>query len=214
MDKLQIATKTRENVHQIFLTHIANKEEVAKLMSGLANSAGGSIWLGVKKNGKVLGVYPQNELLFIREATDLVCSPKIEYSSCEYKDHHKIVLEIQVKEAPFKPVLVTEVAGEKKAYIRSGSTTLLANKILLGVWKNRTKIHQCPEQLSEEEKLLLEIIKQAPEISLAQLYRKSTLKKNSIDKLLIQLILYGKVKINTTSEWITFSIVNSRKGIH
>ncbi len=59
-----------ENQTQAFLVDLSDPWNAAVIISSLANANGGSLWIGVKPNGKIVGVYPegiQQELIQLVE---------------------------------------------------------------------------------------------------------------------------------------------------
>ncbi|MFN6083455.1 MAG: helix-turn-helix domain-containing protein, partial [Fluviicola sp.] len=103
--------------------------------------------IGVKDNGKVVGVDPTEELHMIEAAADMYCSPKLEFNSRVWKEGMKLVLEISIEKAAEIPVMALDEEKRWRAYVRREDHTLLANKILLNVWKLQKSQQPKPEKI-------------------------------------------------------------------
>jgi hypothetical protein len=121
----------------------------------------------------------------------------------------RLILEIVVQPAEKKPVTALDEEGKWKVYVRRKDHTLLANKILLEVWKHQKRGISRPEKIGDEESALLTLIAEGGELTLSRIYRASTLKKSQIDRLLVVFICWGLVEmdINENGTFYRTSVV-------
>jgi len=198
----------REGEHQTqdFKFRVDDPKKIARTLAAFANTNGGRLLIGVKDNGKVVGVNPEEEFHVIQGAASLYCKPEVTIKTQIMQEKHKLVLEVTVDEVEHKPVKALDEDGNWKTYVRREDHTLLASKILVGVWKKLRNKTSTPQAFDEDEQLILNTIKEAGEITLSKLYRETKLKKSFIDKLLILFITWEVVDMNITPTGTFFSI--------
>ena len=112
MDRLQELAKRGESSNLEFKQSLP--KDLAKTICGMANASGGTILLGVKDDGTIVGFDTDNKTLAEIENLGKSCTPRV------HLDIKKLgeCLEIEVKESPGKPVVC------KSGYhIRRGALT-------------------------------------------------------------------------------------------
>lgn len=120
---------------QDFKFRVDDPKKIARTLVAFANTDGGRLLIGVKDNGKVTGIDPEEEFHIIDGAASLYCQPKISFTSKVWQEDHKLVLEIMVQPSALKPHKAKDDENRWRAYVRRDDHTLLANKILLGIWR-------------------------------------------------------------------------------
>jgi predicted HTH transcriptional regulator len=196
MDSIKSLIKQGEHQQQDFKFRIDDSKKIARTLAAFSNTDGGRLLIGVKDNGKITGVDPTEELHMIEAAAEMYCRPKVEFESRVWQEDMKLILEIIVRPAEQKPVLAPDEDGKWKVYVRRKDHTLLANKILLEVWKHQKRGSAKPEKFGEEETALLMLIANSEELTLSKIYRSSTLKKAQVDRLLVLLICWELVEMD------------------
>ncbi|WP_165851338.1 AlbA family DNA-binding domain-containing protein [Brumimicrobium aurantiacum] len=198
----------REGEHQTqdFKFRVDDAKKIARTLAAFANTDGGRLLIGVKDNGKVVGVNPEEEFHVIQGAATLYCKPELDVKTQIMQDEHKLVLEVTVAEVENKPIKALDDNGNWKTYVRREDHTLLASKILIGVWKKMRNKTSTPQTFDKDEQLILNTIKEAGSITLSKLYRSTQLKKSYIDKLLILFITWEVVQMKITPSGTFFSV--------
>ena len=205
MSTLQSYIREGEHQTQDFKFRVDDAKKIARTLAAFANTDGGRLLIGVKDNGKVVGVDPEEEFHIIQGAAELFCKPPIEFEKQVWQDEHKLVLEIIVSPSKIKPHKAKDEENKWRTYVRRADHTLLANKILVGVWKQERKPSFPPQKFTDDEQNLLKLIASASPITLSKLYRSSELPKNSVDRLLIMFISWDLVKMDITPEGTFYS---------
>lgn len=195
MHSLKSLIREGEHQQQDFKFRIDDSKKIARTLAAFANTDGGRLLIGVKDNGKITGVDPTEEIHMIEAAADMYCKPKLEFRSQIWQEDMKLVLEITIEKNVNRPVMAPDEEGKWKAYVRRKDHTLLANKILLNVWKIERFDQKRPEKIGEEETNLLGIIAQNPLITLSKIYRLSGLEKSHIDRLLPLFICWDLISM-------------------
>ena len=206
MDLLHEYIAEGEHQTQDFKFRVDDPRKIARTLVAFANTDGGRLLIGVKDNGKVAGVDPEEEFHIIEGAAHLYCKPKVAFETKVWQDEHKLVLEVYVPPASKRPVKAKDDDDNWKVYVRRSDHTLIGNKILLGLWSQKNKEVQPPQKFSDEESTFLKTIEDLQPITLSKLYRNSELSKNVIDKLLIRFILWKIVKMDITPEGTFYNL--------
>jgi hypothetical protein len=195
-----------ESVRQIFLPKTVSYNEIAQLLVSFANSEGGRLWIGLKKNGKIIGCDPNEELLKLQESAKSFCKPEMKFTSKIWKEDFRLVLEIKVSEADTKPYKSKDKLGTWLPYIRVQKEVLLANKILVGLWVIKKNPVPKPTHLQIELISLLQLIKEEQIVTLSKLYRLSDIPLKEVDRFLILLISWEMVDMVMNSDTTQYQI--------
>jgi hypothetical protein len=195
-----------ESVRQVFLPKTESQNETAQLLVAFANSEGGSLWIGLKKNGKIIGCDPNEELLKLQVAAKSFCEPEIKFTSKIWKEDFRLVLEINVSEVGIKPYKAKDILGKWLPYIRVEKEVLLANKILVGFWALKKNPVIKPMHLQIELMSLLQLIEKEQIVTLSKLYRLSDSPLKEVDRILMLLISWDMVDIVMNSDTTQYRI--------
>ncbi len=198
--ELQQLISEGEHQQQDFKYAISDSKKIARSLVAFANTDGGSLLLGVKDNGKVVGVSSDEEFYMIEAAAKLYCKPAIEFETYEWKSEGKTVLEIKVEPSSLKPHKAPNKEGKYMVYIRSNDQNLLANKILLEVWKSQKRNRNHFLQLSDAEQLLLHLLEDDKQISYSRFYKQAKISRYRAERILVNLICMGIVDIHITEK--------------
>lgn len=203
VDTLKTIIREGEHQRQDFKFRIDDARKIARTLSAFANTDGGRLLIGVKDNGKIAGVDPTEEIHMIEAAAGMYCKPPVVFESRVWQEDMKLVLEIVVAKSENRPVRSPDEEGKWRVYVRRNDHTLIANKILLGVWKQELRNTSRPEKFGEDEQRLLQLIAAQEPVTLSRLYRASDLPKARIDHLLV-LFLCWKLAAMDMNENGTF----------
>lgn len=195
-----------ENTPKCTLENSDNASELAQHLIAFANTEGGILMLGVKKNNKVIGVTPEMEKQKIDKIIQKFISPTISYSFHEIQVGFKIVLYIKVLKSINETIYLIN-GSKKEIYLRLNEKTIKANKILEKFYKYRDVNEKVVVMLSNEESAILNLISLSKQISLTQIFKKTQLSRGFVEYNLIRLLNRNLIKINLIENTFTFSIV-------
>ncbi|MCX8113011.1 MAG: ATP-binding protein [Bacteroidia bacterium] len=143
-----------EGLHLDFKQRIESARKIARTLSAFANTEGGALLIGVKDNGKICGVDPEQEFYMVELAATRYVVPPIHFATTVHDWEAKQVLEVQVPMRPdLRPYYVREEDGTLRAYVRVGDKTRLAGGLLEALWKAQ-KLPQHIYYRRAEERLL------------------------------------------------------------
>jgi len=210
LNNLKAYIREGEHQRQDFKFRVDDSKKIARTLAAFANTDGGRLLIGVKDNGKVVGVYPEEEFHVIQGAADMFCDPAVTFTTEVLQDEHKLVLQVTVPKAEKRPVRAKDEHDKWKTYVRRDDHTLLANKILVRVWKNQGKEGGKPQKFDADEMLVLNTIEEFGKITLSKLYRRTKLKKAYIDKLLVLFVSWGIVQMVISRDGTHYSLSESQ----
>ena len=91
-----------------------------------------------------------------------------------------------------------------KVYVRVKDENIVANSILIKVWKHEKDKHNIQITFTDEEMLLLKYLNEHGRISFDEFLEISHLKKKAAERILVNFILIGMVKMEMTDKKIIF----------
>lgn len=194
-----------ENEQLDFKFRIDDQKKIARTLVAFANTSGGSLLIGVKDNGKIAGVDPEEEIHMIEGAADLYCKPPIQIESKVWQEGHHLVLEIVVNKSEIRHKSIAD-DGSWRNFYRIEDNTIQGNKILDRVWSYRSSGIDRPESFSDEELGILAVIREEEPVSISKIYRRSELKMAKIDKFISALIHWGVIDVMVQPDGIRYKL--------
>ena len=192
MSELKRLIAEGESVQLDFKFRIDDQKKIARTLSGFANTKGGKLLIGVKNNGKINGVNPEEEFYMIEGAAGMYCKPEVKFESKVWQEGHHLVLEVLVPQSDEKHLSKTD-DDKWKYYVRVDDHTLLANKIIVKGWKLAKFGVDKPVEFDEDTERLIETVRREEPVTLSKLYRKSGLPMRRVDDLLTNLVYWDVV---------------------
>jgi predicted HTH transcriptional regulator len=195
-----------EHQQQDFKLRIEDQRKIARTLVAFANTDGGRLLIGVKDNGKITGINPEEEFHMIQGAAQIFCKPILEFESRIWQEEMKLVLEIKIEPNANHIFQARDEEGNWKFYLRRKDQTLVANKIIQKIWKLEQNAIKKPSIFGERELIVLKLIKESAPITLSKLYRISEFNKSSIDQIISLLVHWKMVKMNFMEDGVYYEI--------
>jgi predicted HTH transcriptional regulator len=211
---MQIVNKKileKENEHLAFLPNTDDFLEVAKIISAFSNSEGGILMSGVKSNGKILGIFPEQELQKLEIVCQEWCIPAIKVTTFVRVLGFRKILEINIEKAVLKPIQIVVNQKERIAYVRSDAFNVPSNKIQTNVWKCEEVFSKRNLTLCKEEKTILNFIQERKGISVSQIRKNLDFPIKELDNFLSFLLYLGSIRLKyANGSWLLFANEKSR----
>lgn len=211
MDNLIAELKNRiaggEHDQLDFKFRIDDQRKIARTLVAFANSKGGSLLIGVKDNGKIAGVDPEEEYYMCKGAADLYCNPPIAITTKVWKDDRHMVLEVLVALSNARCKALDE-HGKWATYYRIQDNTVRGNKILDRYWVLSRTNHARPESFSESELKILQHLRENSPLSISKIYAASQLDKGRTDRFIAALMAWGIVHPVLSEEKLKYALSN------
>lgn len=186
-----------------FLLHPESSFLIAKTICAFANTEGGHLLIGVRKNGKIAGTEPSESYSAVTNAISELCTPPVPFDSTIIQSAHKIVLEIIVPKSSEVHRIFTD--NIPVPYIRFKNLSLEANSVL----KKYLELKNDPEEtveLPEEGNALLAVFAKNDFYTLTQLVKKTGLKREKAEFLLSRLLIFNKIEADLKENAIVYGL--------
>ena len=206
MSELKKRIAQGEGVELDFKFRIYDQKKIARTLVAFANTQGGKLLIGVKDNGKIVGVDPEEEFFMIQGAAAMYTKPEVKFESKIWKEGHHLVLEIEVPRSEQKHKGLDD-DGRWRTFVRVGDHTLHGNKILTRIWNLENYGANRPEQFDEPTMHFLKLIEKHQPVSISKLYRHAGFPMKKVDQLLAVLVFWGVVGMHISEQGTTYSVV-------
>lgn len=196
-----------EGEHQMldFKFEISDCKKIARSLVAFANTDGGRLLIGVKDNGVISGIRSEEEKHMIQTAAELYCKPEVEFSAKEWNINGKTILEVIIPKSRHHKHKAPDHNNIYKVYVRVKDENIVANSILLKVWKHENEKSFVKITFSEEEKMLLKYLDEHKTVSFDEFLEISHLKRRAAENIFVKFILIGMVKMDMSEKKISFS---------
>jgi predicted HTH transcriptional regulator len=190
-----------EGVTLDFKKTITSCEKIARTMVSFANNKGGRLLIGVADDGTINGVKSEDEERYmITKAAHLYTKPALEPIFEEVYIDDKLVLVVDTPESVVKPHFALADDGKWWVYVRVKDKSVLASKIVVDVLKRSAGNEGVLIEYSAKEKALLEYLDKTARITIKECSELLKISRRRAQRLLVDLILSGIIRINTTEK--------------
>jgi len=188
-----------ENQQLDFKYCITDSRKIARTLSAFSNTDGGRLLIGVRDNGSLAGIRSDEEIYMVETAAHLFCRPEITYAVKQHTAGTKTILEVEVAKGNKRPYQVKDEEGKWRAYFRHGDQNLIANRVLLQVWRKEEQKSGVKVRFSDAEMKLLDYLRENGSVSLSKFRKISGIPSSRAESILANLIVF-RVLILKASE--------------
>ena len=190
-----------EGVTLDFKKTITSCEKIAKTMVSFANNKGGRLLIGVDDDGTIRGVKSEDEERYmITKAAQMYAKPALDPTFEEVYIDDKTVLVVDTPESSLKPHYSMAEDGKWWVYVRVKDKSILASKVVVDVLRRSAATEGVLIEYSSKEKTLLEYLEKEGRITVKECCDLLKISRRRAQRLLVDLVLSGIVKINTTEK--------------
>ena len=206
-DKRYIHSLIREGEHQQqdFKYRVSDACKLAKSVSAFANTDGGRLLIGVRDDGNLSGVRPEEEIFMMHQAAYRYCKPEASIKFDTYHIEGRTIVIATVPPSTRKPVCAIDSEGKARAYIRINDENIVASPVHLILWRESQKAKGAIMTYDGTIRQLLDAM--PTKQTLNQIVRQSRLPRHKVITLLAQLIRFGTVSWQYTNQQFLFSII-------
>lgn len=195
-----------EHQRQDFKYCINDSKKIAKSLVAFANTDGGRLLVGIKDNGKIVGIRTDEEFYMVEAAAKIYSNPPISFSTQQWQIEGKTVLEIIIESSKTKPHFARDENGKWLAYQRVGDENYLAGKIQVNVWKKNNSPVGIHFTYSEHEKFLIDYLLNNPSITISKFIRQAHVSRNKAEEVLTNFVLMDIIKMTFEKDVTVFSL--------
>lgn len=170
-----------------FKQTISAAHRIARTLAAFANTAGGTILIGVADDGRIVGVASEShEMQLIERATDFKVEPGLTVSYETVSVAGKLVIIIDVPESDEKPHYAVNEYGHRTIYVRSKDKSVPTNKLILAQSPTDKELWESPTVRN-----LLQFLRQHESITTGQFGQLINVSEGRAARLLRQLTEQG-----------------------
>jgi predicted HTH transcriptional regulator len=205
---LHIQNLIQEGEHQMldFKFEISDSRRIARSLAAFANTDGGRLLVGVKDNGAIAGVRSDEEIHMIQAAAEMYCQPPVRYSTEEWEINGKTVLEVIIPKDKTDKHKAPDSQGDYKIFVRVKDENLVADSVLIKVWKSDMFARPAKIAFTEPETLLLHYLSENKEITLREFQQLAHINKRKAEAILADFVLVGTIQLIQTSQGTFFRL--------
>jgi hypothetical protein len=183
-----------EHQRQDFKFCISDSRKIARSLVSFANTGGGSLLIGVKDNGHIVGVQSEEEYYMVESAARIYSKPPIVFTTKQWHVEGKTVLQVMVEPSQAKPHYAKDETGKWLAYVRYRDENRLAPKVLTEVWRKQKRVAGIMVRLDDTQKFLFDYLEVNPFITVSAFARKGCLSYRKAEQLLSDMIVLGIIQ--------------------
>ena len=193
-----------------FKFEISDSRRIARSLAAFANTDGGRLLVGVKDNGAIAGVRSDEEIHMIQAAAEMYCRPEVHYTTEEWEINGKTVLEVIIPRDENMKHRAPDNQGNYKVFVRVKDENLVADPILLKVWKRQKNAKFTKVSFTEPEMQLLHYLSEHPSITMEEFLELTPIiNKKRAESILINFILIGTIQMEMTSQGTFFHLTEN-----
>ena len=195
-----------ENQHLDFKYCVSDSRKIARTLAAFSNSGGGRILIGVRDNGSIAGIQTDEEIYMVDTAAHLFCRPEISYVVRQHVSGGKTILEVDVHRGTKRPYQVLNENGKWVPYFRHLDQNLVANRVLLQVWRKEEKGKGVLVKFGKVENTLLDYLKKNGSITLSKFRKIARISPYKAEAILANLIIFRVLIINASEKGFTYKL--------
>ena len=189
---------------KLTLTH---PHKIARTLVAFANTAGGTVLVGVLDNGRPVGVRDSAEERFALQQAQALTYPEvpllldeIDLPAAEFGPDAPVVLRARVAQSAHKPHRVNvrprAPAAEWRVYVRAGAESVQTSPLMERILRHEDPAAARPPEtaaqlLSRHETAVLAMFAQLPRVTVAHVRQLLNLSERRVMQLLLGLTLRG-----------------------
>lgn len=178
-----------EHQKQDFKYCITDSRKIAKSLVAFANTDGGSLLIGVKDNGNIVGISSDEEYYMVEAAARIYSKPAIPFTTRQFVENGKTVLQINVETGKNRPYCAKNEENKWLAYFRYKDENRLASKVMIEVWQRQKKNRGVVLKLEEAEFFLLNYLAENEFITVSKFAKGACISYRKAEQLLADFIV-------------------------
>ncbi len=195
-----------ENQHLDFKYCVSDSRKIARTLSAFSNTDGGRILIGVRDNGSIAGIKTDEEIYMVDTAAQLFCRPDITYTIRQQMTGGKTILEVNVKRGDKRPYQAKDENGRWVTYFRNNDQNLVANKVLLQVWRKEKKGYGVLVKFGTTENTLMDYLKNNGSISLSKFRKIARISPYRAESILANLLLFRVITMKASEKGFSYEL--------
>ena len=189
-----------------FKFEISDSKKIARTLVAFANTDGGRLLIGVKDNGSISGIRSEEEKYMIQTAAEMYCQPVVDFEAKEWNVNGKTVLEVIVPKSKYHKHRAPDHNNLYKVYTRVKDQNILADGILLKIWKYQNNKQNIRVTFSDAEMFLLKYLNENEKITIKEFVQKAEINRRDAERILVNFTVINMVKYEITEKEVYFTL--------
>ena len=195
-----------ENQQLDFKYCISDSRKIARTLTAFANSDGGRLLIGVRDNGSIAGIRSDEEFYMVDTAAQLFCRPEIAFTIKQHMTGGKTILEVVVIKGNKRPYQAKDENGRWLTYFRHNDQNLVANKVLLQVWRKEERGSGVLVKFGRAENFLMEYLGHHGSITISKFKKISHISSYKAESILANLIIFKVLIMKASEKGFTYEL--------
>jgi predicted HTH transcriptional regulator len=195
-----------ENQKLDFKYCVSDSRKIARTLSAFANSDGGRLLIGVRDNGSIAGIKSDEEIYMVDTAAQLFCRPEITFTIKQHVTGGKTIVEVEVIKGKIRPYQAKDENGKWLSYFRHHDQNLVANKVLLQVWRKEGKRSGVLVKFGKAENSLMDYLGKNRSISLSKFKKIAHISSFRAESILANLIIFKVLIMNASEKGFSYEL--------
>lgn len=187
-----------EGLQLDFKFNVTSSRKIAKSIVAFANSVGGTLLIGVKDNGKIVGVDPDEELYMLEDAVNSFVKPTPAYQVENIMVDRKVVLAMHINQGLNKPYYLNDEDKKWRCYLRQGDENIAANAVWMEVQKRQQLKISAHTSITKAEQILLSYLKDNEMITQSTFCKIANIPYKKATQYLVNLICLNVISLHIT----------------
>ncbi len=195
-----------ENQQLDFKYCISDSRKIARTLSAFSNTDGGRLLIGVRDNGSIAGIKSDEEYYMVDTAVELFCRPSVDFTIKQHVTAGKTILEVEVPKGSKRPYQAKDEGGRWLSYFRHNDQNLLANRVLLQVWRKEEKKSGVLVKFSKAENILMDYLVKNGSITLSKFRKIAGISSYKAESVLANLIIFKVLIMNASEKGFSYEL--------
>lgn len=195
-----------ENQKLDFKYCVSDSRKIARTLSAFANSDGGRLLIGVRDNGSIAGIQSDEELYMVDTAAHIFCLPEVAFTIKQHTTGGKTILEVEVIKGKERPYKARDENGRWLIYFRHNDQNLLANRVLLQVWRKEKKGKGVLVKFSKTENTLMDYLVKNGSITISKFRKIAGISSYKAESILANLIIFKVIIMNASDKGFSYEL--------
>ena len=141
-----------------------------------------------------------------KPAAHLFCRPEIKFNIKQHKALGKTVLEVEVNKGNERPYQVKDEEGRWLSYIRHHDQNLLANRVILQIWRKEEKSKGVTVRFGKAENTLMDYLAKNGSVTLSKFKKIARISSSKAESILANLIIFKVLIINASEKGFIYEL--------
>jgi predicted HTH transcriptional regulator len=195
-----------ENQQLDFKYCISDSRKIARTLSAFSNTDGGRLLIGVRDNGSIAGIRSEEEYYMVDTAVQIFCRPSIDFTIKQHTTGGKTVLEVEVPKGGKRPYQAKDENGRWLSYVRHNDQNLVANRVLLQVWRKEEKPSGVMVKFGKAENTLMDYLQKNGSITISKFRKIAGITAYKAESILANLIIFKVLIMNASEKGFSYTL--------